>query len=78
MALFSDGNHDNHPGFGSTGEGDGALDALIIFLLFAFSFAVWFICGALRPVLDDTNPSLMANPAPVSVSYTDPRAPTSK
>ncbi|HML30855.1 MAG TPA: hypothetical protein PKE16_18845 [Hyphomicrobium sp.] len=70
MALFSSRDHENGSDFGvDTRDGDGALDALIILLLVAFTFALWFLCGAVRPMLADTNPSLMAHPAPASGPY---------
>lgn len=71
MALFSGRDHDNGSDFGlHTHDGDGALDALIILLLVAFTFALWFLCGAVRPMLADANPSLMAHPVPASGPYT--------
>lgn len=70
MALYSGGDRNDNSQFGvGMRDGDGVLDALIILLLVGFAFALWFVCGALRPMLDDTNPSLMAHPAPVSEPY---------
>ncbi|MBS0252143.1 MAG: hypothetical protein JSR78_13875 [Proteobacteria bacterium] len=70
MALYSGGDRDDNPRFGvGMREGDGVIDVLIILLLVGFSLALWFVCGALRPMLDDPNPSLMAHPAPASGPY---------
>ncbi|MFA5955491.1 hypothetical protein [Hyphomicrobium sp.] len=70
MALFSDGNRNDHSDFGiDVRDGDGALDALIILLLIAFAFGIWFVSGTVRPALYDTNPSLIAHPVPASGPY---------
>ncbi len=69
MALFFDGDRDDHSDVGAARNGDGALDVLIIALLIAFAFGVWLLCGSVRPMLDDTNPSLMTHPAPASGPY---------
>jgi hypothetical protein len=77
MPFFSDGGRNDRSDFGVDGrDGDGALDALIIVLLVAFAFALWFLCGTVRPILDNTNPSLMAHPAPASGPYTVGPAPS--
>ncbi|MET0639004.1 MAG: hypothetical protein ABWZ19_03190 [Hyphomicrobium sp.] len=63
MAFFSHGGKDRSSDFHvDVRDGDGALDALIIFLLVAFACGVWFLCGTVRPALYETNPSLMAHP----------------
>ncbi len=70
MALFSDSNRNDRSDFGiDVRDGDGALDALIILLLIAFAFGIWFLSGTARQVLYDTNPSLIAHPAPASGPY---------
>ncbi len=76
MSLFSDSNRNDRTDFGiDVRDGDGALDALIIVLLFAFAFGIWFLCGTVRPALYDTNPSLMAHPAPAYSANPVPTAP---
>lgn len=70
MPFFSDGGRNDRSDFGvDRRDGDGALDVLIIVLLIAFTFAIWFLCGTMRPLLDNTNPTLMAQPAPASGPY---------
>ena len=71
MHFFSDGDSTERADLGgSEREHHGALDASIILLLIAFTFGIWFLCGAVRPMLADTNPSLIAHPAPASGPYT--------
>lgn len=69
MPLYSGDRNDNSEFGVGMRDGEGVLDALIILLLVGFSFVLWFVGGALRPMLDDTNPSLMAHPAPASGPY---------
>lgn len=44
--------------------GDGALNAVVVILLIVFALGSWYFYGSVRPVVDNTNPSLMVQPAP--------------
>jgi hypothetical protein len=44
--------------------GDGVLNAVVVLLLILFGLGSWYFYGSVPPVVDNTNPSLMVQPAP--------------
>ncbi len=81
MATLFDSSRKDHSDAGSAMRaGDRLLNAVVVVLLVVFAFGSWYFYGSVRPVMDNTNPSLMVQPEPAlqsghSVSSSPP-APT--
>ena len=63
--LFGSGGKERPDVDDAMRAGDGALNAVVILLLILFVFGSWYFYGSVRPVVDNTNPSLMVQSAPI-------------
>ncbi len=75
MATLFDSSRKDHSDAGSAMRaGDRLLNAVVVVLLIVFAFGSWYFYGSVRPVVDNTNPSLMVQPAsaPQSVPAVSP------
>jgi hypothetical protein len=76
MAIFFDsGRKDRSDIDNAMRAGDGALNLVVVLLLIAFALGSWYLYGSVRPDMDNTNPSLLTQPAP-SLNNTAPQSPS--
>jgi hypothetical protein len=65
MAILFDSSRKDHSD-SAMRAGDGLLNAVVVILLVVFAFGSWYFYGSVRPMVDNTNPSLMVQAAPQS------------